>query len=286
MKTVYHIKWFFVGFLLLILLTGCAAAETPTAEPTATPEPTQERTPVPTAILTSIPVDTPAPVTLSWIKKADMSTPRFGFSSIVVDGKIYVMGGGTTGIGEPLTKVEMYDPATDSWTTKADMLTGRKWFSTSVVAGKIYAIGGSSGPEWFSPSVAAVEMYDPETDTWTAKADLPVARDSLAAVVLDGKIYAIGGLETATPGDYGSTVTHVEIYDPVTDTWQAGQSMRIAKETRAVVIDGKIYATDGSTTEVYDPTEESWSLLPCSQKVVYMFRLYANLEAEWSHLGG
>jgi hypothetical protein len=55
-----------------------------------------------------------------------------------------------------------------------------------------------------------VEEYDPATDTWTRKADMPTARDSLSTSVVNGKIYAIGG---AMSGD-GVSLSIIEEYDP------------------------------------------------------------------------
>jgi N-acetylneuraminic acid mutarotase len=150
----------------------------------------------------------------------------------------------------------MYDPATDSWTRKADMPTGRLWVSSSVVDGKIYTIGGSSGPDYLSPSLATVEMYDPATDTWTQKADMPTARSNMATVVVDGNIFALGGWVIDQDGTESKAV---EVYNPATDTWTPHTEMLDAMEPRAGLLDGKIYATDGSYLEVYDPTTESWS---------------------------
>ena len=73
-----------------------------------------------------------------------MPTAREMLSSSVVNGKIYVIGGGKTG-GTMASTVEEYDPATDTWTKKADMPTARWRLSTRAVNGKIYAIGGA-GP--------------------------------------------------------------------------------------------------------------------------------------------
>src|SRR2546426_8663256 len=55
--------------------------------------------------------------------------------------------------------------------------------------GQLYAIGGYDG----SGNSAAVEVYDPATNTWTKKAPLPTPRDHLAAATVGGKVYAIGG---------------------------------------------------------------------------------------------
>ena len=41
--------------------------------------------------------------------------------------------------------------------------------------------------------VGTVEAYDPTTLTWTAKAPMPTPRTLLAAGVIDGLIYAVGG---------------------------------------------------------------------------------------------
>ena len=41
--------------------------------------------------------------------------------------------------------------------------------------------------------VGTVEAYDPQTDTWTEKADIPTPRILPAASAVDGKIYVIGG---------------------------------------------------------------------------------------------
>jgi N-acetylneuraminic acid mutarotase len=83
--------------------------------------------------------------------------------------------------------------AEDTWTTKGDMPTARFSLSTSMVNGKIYAIGGDLRGRGAPLSTSTVEEYDPATDTWTARADMPTARWGLSASVVNGKIYAIGG---------------------------------------------------------------------------------------------
>jgi len=69
----------------------------------------------------------------------------------------------------------------------------------------IYAISGG-GWSLFS----TVRAYDPATNTWTKKADLPTARGGHSSVAVNGKIYVIGG-----GGEYvGDTPTEkVEEYD-------------------------------------------------------------------------
>ena len=119
-------------------------------------------------------------------------------------------------------------PATLQWTRKADMPTARSNFSTCVVDGKIFAIGGQlqvERDEYGDLATTRVEVYDPETDTWERKADMPTARSNASVSVVGDKIYAIGGSEVKKvqmPRGYtykNKELPTVEMYDPMTDTW-------------------------------------------------------------------
>jgi N-acetylneuraminic acid mutarotase len=195
-----------------------------------------------------------------WIRKADMPTARAYLSASAVNGKIYAIGGGVARRGPYFSIVEEYDPITDKWTRKADMPTARAGLSTSVVDGRIYAIGGThqcNGVNDFT-ALSTVEEYDPVTDRWARKADMPGPRVGVTAEVLDGKIYVIGG------GHRLETFTTVEEYDPAEDTWAKKASMQVARAVlSASVVNGKIYAIGGvdfpmvylSTVEEYTPQE-------------------------------
>jgi RNA polymerase sigma factor (sigma-70 family) len=181
------------------------------------------------------------PVADKWMERASMLTSRDGLSTSTVNGKIYAIGGWEPMIALPT--VEEYDPVADKWTKKADMPTARWGHSTSVVNGKIYAIGGRFGTFNQGPAFSAVEEYDPATDKWTKKADMPTARWGLSASVLNGKIYAIGGSVDDT-----NALSVVEVYDPVTNTWAKGPGMQTGRLYFSTsTIDGKIYAVGGQT---------------------------------------
>ena len=225
--------------------------------------------------------------TAQWTQKADMPTVRSDFSTCVVDGKIFVIGGSLRlkmdEYGEQsISTVEMYDPKTDTWEGKANMPTVRSNVSVSVVDGRIYAIGGSKLKKYQVPrgfgieseELPTVEMYDPATDTWTQKTDMPTPRKTKTCVV-DGKIYAVGGWSTATEQ---SKLETVEVYDPATDTWAKAQSMNHARCSAAIsVVNGEIYAIGGigwppnrdpsgqylssrylSNVEVFNPQTNQW----------------------------
>jgi len=135
----------------------------------------------------------------SWTVRAPMPTARWDAASAVVNGKIYVFGGGSTIGTLPLTTNEMYDPATNTWTTKAPMPTGRSAAAAAAVNGKIYVIGGFTGSG--SQTTHVNEMYDPATNTWTTKAPRPRFATRAGIAVINGKIYVVGGEHGGTGED-------------------------------------------------------------------------------------
>ena len=72
--------------------------------------------------------------------------------------------------------------------------------ASSVVNGKIYVIGGIAvAGTGNRQNLQTVEVYDPETDTWTQGVDIPTQRVGLSTSLVDGKLYAIGGGLTPPP---------------------------------------------------------------------------------------
>ncbi len=197
-----------------------------------------------------------------WTPRINMPTGRWEFSTCVVGGKIYAIGGAGP-VYQALHTVEVYDPATNTWTTKSPMPTARQGLSTNVVNGKIYAIGGGAASSAAYTSVetfSTVEEYDPATNTWTTKSEMPTARGFHSANVVNNRIYVIGGSPSAPSS--GSVLT-VEVYEPATDTWtQKGTMPALRSAGFTSVVDGKIYCFGGyafSDVDEYDPVTDTWT---------------------------
>jgi len=222
-------------------------------------------------------VDVYNPTANSWSSAVNMPTARASLAAAVdPHGNIYAIGGldlvgSTNGPGTTLVfrdNVEVYNPATSSWSTAASLPTATAGLAAAADAqGNIYAIGG----EILSPSPSAVgnvEVYNPVNNSWSAAASLPTPRFGLAAAVdARGNIYAIGGTASSTVPS--SPVSTVEVYNPITNTWNAAPNMPTARSGLSAAVDaqGNIYAIGGqdanrndlSTVEMYNPSTSTWS---------------------------
>jgi N-acetylneuraminic acid mutarotase len=203
------------------------------------------------------------PILDSWEVKANLNTGRANFATCALNGKILAVGGSRTFYYSPLKSIEEYDPVSDVWTHKTDMPRPRIGPTASLVNDKIYIIGGGDGNY---ETIAENDAYYTLTKTWSTIADIPTPRINPQAVVLNGKIYVIGGVTGASDGE--KSLTTVEEYDPVTDTWTQKAGMKFKRKYfGACAINGKIYVFGGamgscagelSSVEVYDPITDTW----------------------------
>jgi N-acetylneuraminic acid mutarotase len=214
------------------------------------------------------------PTTNTWSTAAPMPTGRFALAAVAVNRKIYAIGG-SYGSG-PLSALEIYDSATDTWSTGAPMPTPRHGLAAAALDGKIYAIGGNtrSSNNFFDTYLTTVEVYDPRTNRWSPGADMPTGAYGLAAVAVNGKVYAIGGTSFG-----GRILNTVQVYDPIANSWTTASPMGTSRALLAAdALNGKIYAIGGysssidlNTVEVYDPTSNTWSGAASLQVATYDF---------------
>ncbi|UCF44766.1 MAG: hypothetical protein JSW44_03035 [Candidatus Bathyarchaeota archaeon] len=207
-----------------------------------------------------------------WKIMAPMPTARGGLGVAVVNGKIYAIGGLDN--DAQLAVNEEYDPATDTWKARAPMPTARSGFAVAVYQSKIYVIGGAVGEGTNLGFTGVTEVYDPATNTWEAKEDMPTPRADLCASVVNDKIYLIGGKEYWGDGPLYHELDVNEVYDPTSNSWTTESRMPIPVFGYAsTVVDGKIYVFGGSrqlleefnnltsvgSNQVYDAINGTWS---------------------------
>ena len=196
----------------------------------------------------------------SWTVKAPMQQERLYFGVVVVDGKIYAIGGVSNRAGI-VGANERYAPVTDTWVTLTSMPTPRAGFAIVEYQNKIYCIGGYAGRVLLDVN----EVYDIATDSWNTKTPIPVNESYIQAHVVDGKIYVV-------------TQQVLYVYDPVEDSWTNKTSIPTQRiHAYSVVVDNKIMIIDQiaqpdvypdySNVQViammkvmiYDPKTDVWS---------------------------
>ena len=130
--------------------------------------------------------------------------------------------------------------------------------------GKGYLIGGRR--------INPVDVFDPATNTWTAKSETPIELHHFQAVVIDDAIYLIGAMTGPWPKE--TPLEKIIVYYPERDEFRFVHSIPESRRrggAGAVLHDGKIYVVGGITNghmdgyqpwlDVYDPKTGDWQPL-------------------------
>jgi len=230
------------GLVFVVLLSFCLVAEAPVLGASVSP-----------------------PEENVWVEIAPMHYARSYFGTVVVDGKIYAIGGlderyvvGGTDRHGVIGTVERYNPQTNTWMDMSPMPTPRYRGVIVYSMGKIYCIGGSKTPQ--GQDLLVNEAYDPITNSWEKKAALPTHRLDMSACVVNGSIYVMGGIITTSDG--GSYSELCEVYDPVDDTWSVYDGPWPEVPSTSLVFDNRQYVCNGLSLQVYDFVGASWMYGP------------------------
>uniref|UniRef100_A0A9J8CAD0 Kelch like family member 29 n=1 Tax=Cyprinus carpio carpio TaxID=630221 RepID=A0A9J8CAD0_CYPCA len=195
----------------------------------------------------------------NWNLVSRMTVSRCRHNSLVYDGKLYTIGG--LGVAGNLEHVERYDTITNQWETVSPLPKPVHSAAATVCGGKIYVFGGvneagrSAGvlqsyvPQtntWsfiespmidnkYAPAVSlngfifilggayarATTIYDPDKGNIKAGPNMNHSRQFCSAAILDGKIYATGGIVSSE----GPALGNMETFDPCTNTWTLLQNL-------------------------------------------------------------
>uniref|UniRef100_A0A7N6A4R9 BTB domain-containing protein n=1 Tax=Anabas testudineus TaxID=64144 RepID=A0A7N6A4R9_ANATE len=150
----------------------------------------------------------------SWYSKLGPPTPRDSLAACAVQGKIYTSGGSEVG-SSALDLFECYDTRTESWQVKSSMLMARCSHGSVEANGLIYVVGGTVGNNVSGRVLNNCEVYDPATQQWRELCGMREARKNHGLVVVNNRIYAVGG-----QGALGG-LDSVEYYDIASNEWRA-----------------------------------------------------------------
>lgn len=160
-------------------------------------------------------------------------------ASVVLDGKLYVIGGADIFLFES-DLVQVYDPsqpAGSRWSTAASLNHARFKHGAAAYDGKIYVFGG----EDLDGAMDTLEVYDPGANTWTdlTASGKPRAHPGVAAAM--GTLWVLGG---EVPG---ATVTNeVQVYDITGEAWDVATALPFQADKYGAQMSAMTYSRNGT----------------------------------------
>jgi len=206
-----------------------------------------------------------------WVTCPSMSVRRAGCAAAVLpDGKMIVIGGyDESGIVKGLlSSCEIFDPASQTWDATCKPLQRARWgHGCACLGGLVYVVGGCSlrpgAPphDAFMETLRGCEVYDPQAGTWSACADLSMARAGSRVVTLGERyLAAVGGCDDVF--GRAEMLPTVELFDITVGRWSLLNAQLSTPRTTAAVAaidDKRILVIGGapslSSAEVYHVPE-------------------------------
>lgn len=194
--------------------------------------------------------------TRTWTELPPLPEPMHHVSAAGVAGRVFYVGGLQTLAFVPTGRVWAYDPATGLHTLRASLPAGRARGAGALAVhdGKLLYVGGQrvvDGQPRREP-VALVDMYDPQTDRWTALPDMPTPRDHFGVGIVGDTLYAVGGRKLR----FDLPVTATEALDLRTMTWRTGLAPIPTPRGgfATAVVDREVITIGGESPAVAPPT--------------------------------
>ncbi|KAK2511235.1 Keap1 [Columba livia] len=178
---------------------------------------------------------------------------------------------------QSLSFLEAFNPRDGSWIRLADLQVPRSGLGGCVVGGLFYAVGGRNNSPDGNTDSAAIDCYNPMTNQWSQCSPMSVPRNRIGVGVIDGMIYAVGGVAWMYPPQqrgeillwpprHSHTVIGPPRYEPERDEWQLVAPMLSRRIGVGVaVLNRLLYAVGGfdgttrlSSAECYHPEHDSW----------------------------
>jgi len=185
-------------------------------------------------------------------------------SGDVMEGKFYMAGGSTGGLGYPVRahvadELYEFEPETGQWRVAAKLGFGRVYNATSWLDGKVWVISGDVVPEnGERHSVTTTQIFDPKTGEVTRGPDVAIARPMPVAMHIDGRIYVVGNARDkyAEPGK-------LESIGPGETSWRSEPDGPPGMgPLAATALDGKLYVSvPHKYLAVFDTKSATWETI-------------------------
>jgi|SRR5215208_6966775 len=211
-----------------------------------------------------------------WSNGPDLPSLITEHSAVVLEGKIYIIGGVDLVEGGRTDVVRVFDITSNQWSIAPPLPIPLDHTGVSTDGSKIYVVGGFRGRDMKVPS-DRLFIYDSVQNNWQEGTPMPTARGALTADFINGVLYAVGGVGGL--GDSRTPVATNEVYDPMLNSWSETTPMPTARHHHAsVVANGQLYIIGGrilgdgvksyinealtnlNDNEKFDPVNKTWSV--------------------------
>jgi len=211
--------------------------------------------------------------TLDWQQLPDMPEGKWEPSSIVIDDKLYVVGGYIGVIKKDLRgskSVQVFDPSDGSWSQIQDLPSAISHFDVVRDDRKLWFAGGfkDAYPEYL---IAEVWSYDLDLDRFVAGPLLPEKRGGGGLALLGRELHYVGGLKPDRDTDSEDHwVLNLDDWAKGSAEWTKAAPMPVPRnQFSCVVYKDELYAIGGqfhhdseqldqTRVDIYDPKSDTW----------------------------
>jgi hypothetical protein len=222
--------------------------------------------------LTSLLAYDPSLKTFTTVGNADAP---YDTLTLLNDGKVLLAGRGNFVAfgpnGRVRTTAELYDPSSASFTSTGPMLESvSSAAAVRLTDGRVLLAGGTISNQAAAPT-ATVEIYDPNTGTFTLTGSMAIPRFNHTATLLqNGEVLVAGGISSSVTG---TPLASAELFNPGTSSFVSVGPMTTAhaNHTATLLSDGRVLIAGGSNrpssapnsvtsaAEIFDPSTETFS---------------------------
>ncbi|WP_300531839.1 kelch repeat-containing protein [Maricaulis sp.] len=170
-----------------------------------------------------------------WQSEAAMPAAKADFDLVTLDDRLYAIGGQRDD-----NQIFVFDPQTRNWETlESPVGVTRSAAATIVFDGRIYVIGGFAGGE----PLSRVDVFDPQSASWSAATALPDARGGLAVAHDSERIHVFGGR-----GTDNTTLDLHASWAPGEGRWRTDTSLPSPRtNAAAAALQGALYVIGGGS---------------------------------------
>ncbi len=228
------------------------------------------------------------PATGLWTTSGTLNKGRYNHTATLLqDGKVLVAGGSITNATLVTQTAELYDYTTGLWNTTGSLPLPLGYHTATLlpnghvlVAGGDSDIGGIGGISLYA--VKNAQLFDPNSETWTATGMLNGVHDNHTATLLNNGLVLVAGTSVQSV-----TTNSAELYIPSTGLWTNAAQMKFPRNQFIATLlnTGEVLAVGGSGNSGFVATSELFSAY-VKPVLTNLTRLAGAIQFQWTNLPG